>query len=187
MNERKSPFPLMAGPTRRSLIVGVAAAVGGLIASPRVSGDSQAAESKEKIKEPQSKGIEGLLTYLHQEIEIKASRQRIYEALLRDRSSCGRRVFDVWRLDHGKERRARRQSADRSGVASGRLGRGRVYAGQIRADGLGFANKADTRSHRIPGGKFSAFGLRVVSEVLGAAKEVFGVDGFIGGGGAITR
>jgi activator of HSP90 ATPase len=82
MNERKSPFPLMAGPTRRSLIVGVAAAVGGLIASPRVSGDSQAAESKEKIKEPQSEGIEGLLTYLHQEIEIKASRQRIYEALL---------------------------------------------------------------------------------------------------------
>jgi activator of HSP90 ATPase len=82
MNERKSPFPLMAGPTRRNLIVGVAAAVGGLIASPRVSGDSQAAESKEKIKEPQSKGIEGLLTYLHQEIEIKASRQRIYEALL---------------------------------------------------------------------------------------------------------
>jgi activator of HSP90 ATPase len=82
MNERKSAYPRMAGATRRSLIVGVAATVVGSMASRRVSGDSQAAESKEKIKEPQSKGIEGLLTYLHQEIEIKASRQRIYEALL---------------------------------------------------------------------------------------------------------
>ena len=39
-------------------------------------------ENQEKIKEAQSTGVEGLLTYLHQEIDIKANRQRIYDALL---------------------------------------------------------------------------------------------------------
>jgi len=29
-----------------------------------------------------STGVEGLLTYLHQEVDIKANRQRIYDALL---------------------------------------------------------------------------------------------------------
>lgn len=81
MNERKSPYALMVGPTRRKLIAGMVAA-GALMASPRVWGDSQAAENHEKIREPQSKGVEGLLTYLHQEIDIKVSRKRIYEALL---------------------------------------------------------------------------------------------------------
>ena len=82
MNERKSPCELWGGPTRRKLIIGAIAAIGSSMASPRVRGESQAMEKQEKTKESQSTGVEGLLTYLHQEIEIKASRQRIYEALL---------------------------------------------------------------------------------------------------------
>jgi activator of HSP90 ATPase len=73
MNQRKI---MGTAPTRRKLITGAMAVVGGLIASPVLS------EAQEKIKEPQSTGIEGLLTYLHQEIDIKASRERVYEALL---------------------------------------------------------------------------------------------------------
>lgn len=73
MNQRKI---METAPTRRKLITGAVAVVGGLIASPVLI------EAQEKIKEPQSTGIEGLLTYLHQEIDIKASRERVYEALL---------------------------------------------------------------------------------------------------------
>jgi activator of HSP90 ATPase len=80
MNQRKSLCTSTMASTRRKLITGAVAVVGGLIASPGVWGSARAAQ--EKIKEPQSTGIEGLLTYLHQEIDIKASRERIYEALL---------------------------------------------------------------------------------------------------------
>ena len=82
MNEQRNLSGLVSGATRRRVILGAVAAVGGSLIVPRVWCDSQVAENQEKIKEPQSKGIEGLLTYLHQEIEIKTSRQRIYEALL---------------------------------------------------------------------------------------------------------
>jgi activator of HSP90 ATPase len=80
MNGRKNPCASMVASTRRKLITGAVVAVGGLIAGPCVWGNTQA--NQEKIKEPQSTGVEGLLTYLHQEIDIKASRQRIYDALL---------------------------------------------------------------------------------------------------------
>jgi activator of HSP90 ATPase len=82
MNEQQGFKSLMVSSTRRKLIAGAAAAVGGLMASPKVWGNSELEGKQEKIKEPQSTGIEGLLTYLHQEIEIKASRHRVYEALL---------------------------------------------------------------------------------------------------------
>jgi len=80
MSEGKNPYALAATPTRRKLIAGVAVALGGLVAGPWVWGQGQ--ENQEKIKEPQSTGVEGLLTYLHQEVDIKASRQRIYDVLL---------------------------------------------------------------------------------------------------------
>ena len=80
MNERENPSASLAVSTRRKLITGAVVAVGGLVARPRVWSNTQA--NQEKIKEPQSTGVEGLLTYLHQEIDIKASRQRIYDALL---------------------------------------------------------------------------------------------------------
>src|ERR1700756_1336219 len=80
MSESTNPFALAAAPTRRKLIASVAVALGGLAAGPCVWGKAQ--ENQEKMKEAPSIGVEGLLTYLHQEIDIKASRQRIYDALL---------------------------------------------------------------------------------------------------------
>jgi len=82
MNERKSACVLSIDPSRRKLLIGAAAAIGGSMAVPRAWSQSEAMKNQEKTKESQSTGVEGLLTYLHQEIEIKASRQRIYEALL---------------------------------------------------------------------------------------------------------
>jgi uncharacterized protein YndB with AHSA1/START domain len=80
MSEEENPYVLVGAPTRRKLLAGVAAAVGGLLAGSSIWGKAQ--ENQEQIKEPQSTGLEGLLTYLHQEVDIKASRQRIYDALL---------------------------------------------------------------------------------------------------------
>jgi activator of HSP90 ATPase len=80
MSERKKSILLVDAPMRRNLIAGAVMALGGLAAGPLLWGKAQA--NQEKTKEEQSTGIEGLLTYLHQEIDIKANRQRIYDALL---------------------------------------------------------------------------------------------------------
>ena len=80
MSEGKNLRGLMAAPTRRNLIAGVVVALGGLATGTSIWGKGQ--ENQDKIKEAQSTGLEGLLTYLHQEVDIKASRQRIYDALL---------------------------------------------------------------------------------------------------------
>jgi activator of HSP90 ATPase len=80
MTEGTNSCALVAVPTRRKLLAGVAVALGSLAAGPYAFGKSQG--DQEKIKEAMSPGVEGLLTYLHQEIDIKASRQRIYDALL---------------------------------------------------------------------------------------------------------
>ena len=80
MSDGKNPCALVAAPTRRKLIAGVAMALGSLAVKPGAW--ASARENQEKIKEAMSTGVEGLLTYLHQEIDIKASRQRIYDALL---------------------------------------------------------------------------------------------------------
>ena len=79
MNEANSRA-LVAVPTRRKLLVGVAVALGGLAAGPYALAKEQG--NDEKTKEAMSTGVEGLLTYLHQEIDIKASREKIYDALL---------------------------------------------------------------------------------------------------------
>src|ERR1700739_431681 len=80
MSGGTNPCALVGGPTRRKLISRGAAVLGGLAAGPCVWGKAQ--ENQEKMKEAPSIGVEGLLTYLHQEIDIKSSRQRIYDALL---------------------------------------------------------------------------------------------------------
>jgi activator of HSP90 ATPase len=80
MSEQKNLRALANAPARRQWIAGVAVALGGLASGLRVLGKAQ--ENQQKISEPQSMGVEGLLTYLHQEVDIKASRQRIYDALL---------------------------------------------------------------------------------------------------------
>lgn len=63
--------------TRRKLLTGMAITIGGLTMARRLRGEEQPA-----MKEQQSTGTEGLLTYLHQEIGIHASSDRIYDALL---------------------------------------------------------------------------------------------------------
>ncbi len=64
-------------PTRRQMIAGIGIALGGLATGSVVLGQTQ-----QKMTETQSTGLAGLLTYLHQEIPIKATPQRIYQALL---------------------------------------------------------------------------------------------------------
>lgn len=77
MSERMNWSALADEPTRRELIAGFAIACAGLAAGSVVWGNDQ-----HNTAEAQSTGVEGLLTYLHQEIDIKATPQRIYEALL---------------------------------------------------------------------------------------------------------
>ena len=78
MSERNNPTALAHTPTRRQVIAaGVAIAFGGLAAGSVVR-----AQAQQAMAEGQSTGAEGLLTYLHQEIDIQASTQRIYDALL---------------------------------------------------------------------------------------------------------
>jgi len=64
-------------PTRRQLMVGAALAAAGSLAT-----GSLLAQAQQDMTEAQSTGAEALLTYLHQEIEIKSAPQRIYDALL---------------------------------------------------------------------------------------------------------
>ena len=80
MNEATNSCALIGAPTRRKLLSGLAVALGSLAAGPYVSGRAQGNQAK--ISEAMSTGVEGLLTYLHQEIDISASRQKIYDALL---------------------------------------------------------------------------------------------------------
>ncbi|HEX3352843.1 MAG TPA: SRPBCC family protein [Terriglobales bacterium] len=72
-----NPTALTGAPTRRRLVYGIVAAVGGMVAA-----SSSQAQTQPAMTEAQSTGTEGLLTYLHQEIEVKATSQRIYDALL---------------------------------------------------------------------------------------------------------
>jgi len=77
MEPGANPNALADAPTRRRLVFGIVAAVGSLAAA-----SSTQAQTQPGMAEAQSTGTEGLLTYLHQEIEIKAASQRIYDALL---------------------------------------------------------------------------------------------------------
>ena len=67
-------------PTRRELIARVSLALGCLASSPTAWGSP-----RQKMKEVPSTGEEALRTSLHQEIDFKASPQRIYDALLDSR------------------------------------------------------------------------------------------------------
>jgi activator of HSP90 ATPase len=62
---------------RRSVIAGLVMAIGGLAAR-----SSRAACPQQQTAAGQSTGAEGLLTYLHQEVDFHAAPHRIYEALL---------------------------------------------------------------------------------------------------------
>jgi activator of HSP90 ATPase len=65
-------------PTRRQMLVGSAIALGGLAA-----GSARARiTAQQSMPETQSTGADRARTFLHQEVDFKASPQRIYEVLL---------------------------------------------------------------------------------------------------------
>ncbi len=65
-----------SGPTRRQLITGAAAAFAGLALSSASAGGQQ------EMAEVQSTGPDRARTYLHQEIDFKATCHRLYDILL---------------------------------------------------------------------------------------------------------
>jgi activator of HSP90 ATPase len=78
MSKEINSAPRVNLPTRRQVIAGTTLALGGLAASVAVRGQAQQPE----MKETQSTGAEGALTFLHQEIAFKVEPRRIYEVLL---------------------------------------------------------------------------------------------------------
>lgn len=78
MKKSKSPFGVISTPTRRQLIRGLAMTLGGLVGGSGAWGEIQNQTMKEN---PGSAGNQGR-TSLHQELDLKASTQRIYEVLL---------------------------------------------------------------------------------------------------------
>jgi activator of HSP90 ATPase len=77
MSEGKTPRMLAKPVTRREVVTRGAVALGAMAAAANAL-----AHAQEHMAEARSTGAEGLLTYLHQEIEIQASPRRVYDALL---------------------------------------------------------------------------------------------------------
>ncbi len=65
-------------PTRRQAVAGLALTLGSLAAGSRNTASAQ----QKQESEPQSTGAEGLLTYLHQEIDFQTNQKRVYEGLM---------------------------------------------------------------------------------------------------------
>jgi activator of HSP90 ATPase len=78
MRDEKSRTTPQSTSARRQVIAGVAFAFGSLAAAPRAWGNSQQPPMKEAPGTPANQKR----TFLHQEVDFKASPQRIYEALL---------------------------------------------------------------------------------------------------------
>lgn len=125
--------------TRRQLMAGAGVLLGGLVSVSRIW-----AEPQESMTEAQSTGMEGLLTYLHQEVEIKASAHRIYDALLDPKQFAAftgmsaeishevwGRFHHVWRIDCWAKRGTESRAADCAGLEAFELESGSVFAGQV--------------------------------------------------------
>jgi len=78
MNERAHSSRQAGTPTRRQAISGVAIVLGSLAVGPEI----WAAGQQPSMPEKPSTGADRLRTFLHQEVEIHATPQRIYEVLL---------------------------------------------------------------------------------------------------------
>ncbi|MGD0404592.1 MAG: SRPBCC family protein [Candidatus Acidiferrales bacterium] len=76
MTGKMNPIEFAKSPTRRQCLAGAAVTLGALVTSSVLGGKQQA------MTEKQSTGSEATRTYLHQEIDLKASPQKIYEILL---------------------------------------------------------------------------------------------------------
>jgi len=69
--------------TRRGMITSAAIAVGSLASGAvALAAEQQQQQQQKMAQEAESTGVEGLLTYLHQEVEIRTNPQRVYQALL---------------------------------------------------------------------------------------------------------
>ena len=75
MKERTIPAASMLTPTRRRVAIGIATLLGGLAAG-------STAPAQQTIQEIPATGANKTRTSLHEDINIKASPQRIYDALL---------------------------------------------------------------------------------------------------------
>ena len=78
MSEKKKLGARTNTPTRRQVIAGVAIAFGGLAAGSEILGQAQ----QPQMQEAPSTAANQTRTFLHQEIDLKASAQRIYDVLL---------------------------------------------------------------------------------------------------------
>ncbi len=77
MSQRTNPATLFNTPTRRHVIAGIAVTFGSLAAGSTVSGKAQ-----QPMKEAPSSEANRARTSLHQEVDFKATPQRIYETLM---------------------------------------------------------------------------------------------------------
>jgi activator of HSP90 ATPase len=77
MTRKMNPIEFAKSPTRRQCLAGAAVMMSALVTSSVLRGKPQQA-----MTEKQSTGAEATRTYLHQEIDLKASPQKIYEILL---------------------------------------------------------------------------------------------------------
>ena len=76
MSETKNPSALTVQPTRRQVVTGAVIALGSLATGSNVWGKPQT------MAEAPGSEADKTRTFLHQEVEIKAAPQRIYEILL---------------------------------------------------------------------------------------------------------
>ncbi|MGB9069917.1 MAG: SRPBCC family protein [Candidatus Acidiferrales bacterium] len=77
MIRKMNPIEFAKSPTRRQCLAGAAVTLGTLITSSALSGKPQQA-----MTEKHSTGADATRTYLHQEVDLEASPQKIYEVLL---------------------------------------------------------------------------------------------------------
>jgi activator of HSP90 ATPase len=77
MTGKMNTIEFAKSPTRRQCLAGAAVTMSALVTSAVLRGKPQQA-----MTEKQSTGAEATRTYLHQEIDLKASPQKIYEILL---------------------------------------------------------------------------------------------------------
>ena len=77
MSGKMNPIEFAKSPTRRQYLAGAAVTLGVLVTSSALVGKPQQA-----MTEKQSTGADATRTYLHQEVDLKASPQKIYEILL---------------------------------------------------------------------------------------------------------
>ncbi len=175
---------LAGSPTRRRAMAGMAVALGSLAAVPVLLGKPQ-----QTMSEAPSTGAEALPTYLHQEIEIKATAQRVYDALLDSKQfaaftglpaeisrEAGGAFSFIWRLDRWPQCGTDSEQAHRPGVAARALESWTVFHCQNRTQRTSGADSHHSRSQRLSRRRLPPPQLRMDRALLGAAEEVSGLS-----------